>query len=289
MEFFDKSNIETALSKLEKVRQLLIDAYEETKWPDTFGNPISTHYPIKSQTSLQYHGWCQIIVPKNAWTRRMNMERAKEFSVLGLTVHLKANSEDESMLPIELLLPTFIHELAHSVTAPEKWRLNSIPTDLKEGKYEGLKPTDWVILHHNPTFYVNFAHLLQMAEKLSIYSLPSSPNKYSVRALKRFDQLDPEAAKSGLNFGNSPMFGGSPSSKSASGCSIRIMITDTQRTKQKPITISRKDACVASILKEAKTKLNLRKKPTVFLDVRGNEISEKELNSVEQDSLLIVK
>ena len=126
MEFLDKSNIETALSELERVRQLLIDAYEATEWPDSFGNPISSDYPIKSQTSLQYHGWCEIIVPKNEWTRRMNMERAKEFSVLGLTVHLKANSEDESMLPIELLLPTFIHELAHSVTAPEKWRLNSI-------------------------------------------------------------------------------------------------------------------------------------------------------------------
>ena len=70
MEYLDKSNIETALSKLEKVRQLLIDAYEATKWPDTFGNPISTHYPInKSQTSLQYHGWCEIIVTKNEWIR----------------------------------------------------------------------------------------------------------------------------------------------------------------------------------------------------------------------------
>merc|ERR1711963_1118244 len=93
MEFLDKSNIETALSKLEKVRQLLIDAYEATKWPDTFGNQISSDYPIKSQTSHQYHSWCEIIVPRNEWTRRMNMERAKEFSVLGLTVHLKANSE----------------------------------------------------------------------------------------------------------------------------------------------------------------------------------------------------
>ena len=173
------------ISKLEKVRQLLKEGFECTEWPESFGRPITTDYPIKTQNSLQYHGWCEIILPKNEWIRKLNIEKPKEFSISGLTVHLKASLEDNALLPMELLLPTLIHELAHSVTTPEKWRLNSIPKELQEGQYEGLKSYDYVILHHSPTFYTNFALLLQMAEKLNIYSLPATPNKYSVRALKK--------------------------------------------------------------------------------------------------------
>ena len=214
----------------------------------------------------------------------MKIEKPKEFSISGLTVHLKASFEDNALLPMELLLPTLIHELAHSVTTPEKWRLNSIPKELQEGQYEGLKSYDYVILHHSPTFYTNFALLLQMAEKLNIYSLPATPNKYSVRALKRFDQLDPEALKRGLNIGSCPMF----SNKSKVN-SLKILVTDVQRTKQKPITISSDEVSVSKILKEAKIKLNIIKKPTLLLDIHGNELTNETMALLCEDSLVIVK
>ena len=271
------------VSKLEKVRKILIEGFESTKWPETFGCPITSVYPIKVKTSIQFHGWCEILVHKNEWIKKLNIEKAKEFSILSLTVHLSANPEDNSILPMELLLPTFIHELAHSVTTPEKWTLNSIPKELREDNYGGMKPSDFVILHHSPTFYTNFALLLQMAEKLNIYSLPTTPNKYSVRALKRFDQLDPEASKSGLNIGQSPMFSNKPKNI---GC-LRLLVTDVQKIKQKPITIS--DISVLNVLKEAKTKLNLRKKPTMLLDIHGNQVSDEVLCTLYKDTLLIVK
>ena len=92
--------------------------------------------------------------------------------------------------------------------------------------------------------------------------------------------MDPEALKRGLNIGCCPMF-----SNKSKVSSVKILATDVQRTKQKPITIS----SVSKILKEAKIKLNLRKKPTLLLDIHGNELTNETMALLCEDSLVIVK
>ena len=65
--------------------------------------------------------------------RKLNVEKAKKFFIRNLFVQLL--SENGSILPREILLPTFLHELSHTVTTPQKWQVNSIPNELRE---EGL-------------------------------------------------------------------------------------------------------------------------------------------------------
>ena len=72
------------------------------------------------------------------------------------------------------------------MTSPQKWRICSIPKELRDIETSKLNGDHWVMLHHSPDFYSNFATLLKMAEQLEVYILPSSPNKYSARNLKSF-------------------------------------------------------------------------------------------------------
>ena len=177
--------ISSALDILEKVRKMLCEAFANIDQPESFGLPITTNYPIKiiennSEEDFKFHGWVEG-EHKGGWIRQLNKEHAKNYSVLSLFVQLR--SKNGSILPVELLLPTLLHELAHTVTTPEKWRVGSIPQEFRQYEEIDKKSDEWVILHHSPTFYTNFAILLQMAEKLGIYVLPSIPNKYSPRNL----------------------------------------------------------------------------------------------------------
>ena len=88
-----------------------------------------------------------------------------------LQVSVVLTSSDGTPLPLELVTASFLHELAHSVTPPERWRPEAIPPELKD-EDEGTEG-GWVMLHHSPTFYANFAEILRRAEDLGIYSLPT--------------------------------------------------------------------------------------------------------------------
>ena len=125
------------LEILNQVRTMLSKAFEDESncTPKSFSNPIATDYPIKpikNQGDFKFHGWCEIET-QGGWVRKLNVEKAKKFFIRNLFVQLL--SENGSILPREILLPTFLHELSHTVTTPQKWQVNSIPNELRE---EGL-------------------------------------------------------------------------------------------------------------------------------------------------------
>ena len=286
------AEISSAMNMLENVRKMMCEAFANIDHqPESFGLPMTTNYPMKiiennnsSEEDFKFHGWVEGEY-KDGWIRQFNKEIVKSYSVLSLFVQLRS-SKNGSILAVELLLATLLHELAHTVTTPEKWRIGSIPQEYRQ--YEGIsdkKPEDWVILHHSPTFYTNFAILLQMAEKLGIYVLPSIPNKYSARNLKRFDQIQIDSSENGFQNGHSPIF-----SVHKKGQPLRLILTDGQRTKKKPISLDVERKSVDQILKEAKSRLNMRKKPKSAATIQGKTITNDMLeNEIEHDTIIVIQ
>ena len=104
------------LDILNQVRTMLSKAFEDESncTPKSFSNPIATDYPIKpikNQGDFKFHGWCEIET-QGGWVRKLNVEKAKKFFIRNLFVQLL--SENGSILPREILLPTFLHELSHT-------------------------------------------------------------------------------------------------------------------------------------------------------------------------------
>jgi hypothetical protein len=83
---------EEALQILEQVRTILSKAFESNQ-PESFATPILTNYPIKAlllnQDSFKVHGYCEIET-KGGWEKNLDVERAKEFTVLNLFVQLRS-------------------------------------------------------------------------------------------------------------------------------------------------------------------------------------------------------
>ena len=128
------AEISSAMNMLEEVRKMMCEAFANIDQPESFGLPITTNYPIKiiennSEEDFKFHGWVEG-EHKGGWIRQLNKEHAKNYSVLSLFVQLR--SKNGSILPVELLLPTLLHELAHTVTTPEKWRVGSIPQEFRQ-------------------------------------------------------------------------------------------------------------------------------------------------------------
>ena len=205
LETSDDDDQTAALEILNNVRTLLIQAFESDH-PDSFGAKLTSEYPIIAKNDLGGDlGRCEIN-RHGGWQRTISgVEQAKSFSIGSLSIQLK--SDQGSVLPIEVLLSTFLHELAHTITVPERIRLASIPKEYVND-FLDIKPEEWVFWSHSPVFYKNFAILLQKAEQLGIFLIPSVPNKYSVRNLRRFDSVSVSASFSGLNLlGHSLMLG----------------------------------------------------------------------------------
>ena len=124
-----------------------------------------------------------------------------------------------------------------------------------------------------------------MAEKLGIYVLPSISNKYSARNLKRFDQIQIDSSENGFQNGHSPIF-----SVHKKGQPLRLILTDGQRTKKKPISLDVERKSVEQILKEAKSSLNMRKTPKSAATIQGKTITNDMLeNEIENDTIIVIQ
>ena len=283
------------LSALSEVRASLHESFLAGQ-PSTFcPRGIQTDFEIKvisddDDDNAKHHGCCEFsIVGGAGWTSKgPAVQRANEFKVTSVSVQL--TSTDGAPLPLELVTSTFLHELAHSVTPPERWRPEAIPPELKESDDGGKS---WIILHHSPTFYANFAQVLSRAEELGIYSLPSgTKNKYSIRSLKRFDRVSPDMSLSRFGIGKCNL----PALKGNGQCHrqrLNIVVTDGQQSKKKTVTLDlmtgNSDDALASVLRAAKTKLNLKKKPSRVKTVLGEDVIDSQmLTSLPDESVLIV-
>lgn len=273
-----EDDIISVIDDLVHVREMLFDNLNKSEKPTTFACCLSCGYPIRPLTRHAYAGFCD--TRAEDWQVVDNsVRRAAKFTVR--SVNLRIRDEGGEVLPMELLLATFIHELAHTVTAPEMRRIEEVPEAvLRLQPNTRCSEKGFVNVHHTEQFYANFARLLQTAEGLGIYALPSMPHKFSRKALMRFDYIDPAAQRGGLNLGTSALFGRRSRARPS-----RIVLTDKGRAKQKLITLG--SHTVAELLKLAKQQLNLRKKATLLTDASGTELDDAGLADLPEGALVV--
>ena len=71
---------------------------------------------------------------------------------------------------------------------------------------------------------------------------------------------------------------------------MRLILTDGQRTKKKPITLDIERKSVDEILKEAKSRLNMRKKPKNVVTIQGKTVTNDMLeNEIENDTIIVTQ
>lgn len=275
------------LDLLTRVREMLAEDLTSRPRPSNFAESIPLDCPVKAIKRHGFHGF--VDMRATLWQDELGEDgtvqcrRATAFSVRSIGV--QPWGQDGKLLPIELLLLTFIHELAHTVTAPEERLVESVNKAILK-----LQPQlragslgRFIAVHHSDSFYDNFAELLRAAERLGIYVLPSVANKFAPKSLMRFDSIDPSASVKGLNLGRSPLFAnflGGPVRP------LRVVVSEAARVKKKPISLANRT--LAELLKEAKQRLNLRKKPTTVTDTSGNRVSDEQLVDMRDDTLLII-
>ena len=116
--------------------------------------------------------------------------------------------EKEKELPLEIVIYTFIHELAHAFTIPEKHKIKNLSSSTRK-KLDKLQPVQnndkkSIPFHHNRSFYLNLIILLRIAEKLQIYILPKGFNSFVYSKIIRYDcMINPE---DNLSKGQIPLF-----------------------------------------------------------------------------------
>eukprot|EP01060_Flectonema_neradi_P013439 TRINITY_DN20200_c0_g1_i1.p1 TRINITY_DN20200_c0_g1~~TRINITY_DN20200_c0_g1_i1.p1 ORF type:complete len:280 (+),score=59.73 TRINITY_DN20200_c0_g1_i1:43-882(+) len=156
-------------------------------------------------------------------------------------------------VPIETLLLTFIHELAHTVTELAEINPKLVPKKIMrlQGGGGGGSSSS-VFLHHSTGFYSNYATLLKIAEKEGILVLPSVPGKLSAKNLLFLDSIDPADSATGFLTGVSPKY-------SAPRSQLRLLLCDLSGTK-KTFLIDVVSVTVDLLLKTASAKFNRRGK-----------------------------
>jgi len=280
-------NTPNALQLLQRVREQLVDALAGQALPDTFAVPLSCDFPLKECTRPGFHGFCDIQKCKWQGDGAGDVRRAMSFTVRSVSVQL--SDESGQPLPVELLLATFIHELAHAVTRPEMRRAGAVDSAILKlqplAAGLGSQPNEMVPVHHSDDFYANFAALLRVAERLGIYSLPAGPSKFAPKSLMRFDSIDPAALRAGLSVGKSELYA---TALGAVARPLRVLLTDSQRAKQKALELDGGDVSLTRVLREAKQRLNLRRKPTKVCDAAGSLVDEALLGQLSDGALLVV-
>jgi hypothetical protein len=136
---------------------------------------------------LQYLGFCD---SKHADYAHITdtLQHSRVNKTYRIRMALKYNSEGKKhLIPIQLLLPTFIHELAHSITpGVQEYRYG----DERNGNGKRQRLKKWHFNAHSSLFYTNYAMLLRVAEDLEIYRVPSQSKKFSEKTLRRMDMID---------------------------------------------------------------------------------------------------
>ena len=157
-------------------------------------------------TDACYYGLTMIHVDE--WinkTESVRVAKPDKYTIKYIAIKFTEKGKE---LPIELVIYTFIHELSHIFTIPEKHKIKNIPTKTKK-KLNKLQPLQksnkkCVPLHHNNSFYLNLIILLRIAEQLNIYHLPKQFNSFTYSNIVRFDSMiNPE---DGMSKGETPLF-----------------------------------------------------------------------------------
>lgn len=277
----DMGELQKVLDMLCNARELMAAELQRESLPESFFCPLCCETPVTSMKRHGYHGFCDICV-ESYKDEPDGARRATSFIVRSIGLQLR--DVHGKLLPLELLLATFIHELAHSVTQPEMRPVAEVSEAVLKLQPRAREAKHGFIeVHHSDAFYHNFAVLLRVAERLGIYELPALPNKFSPKALARFDNLDVEASLAGLNLGRSRLYATAPITPDKP---LQVLLVDARRTKQKPVTLQRRST--AELLAQAKQRLNLRKRPTSVIDSSGKPVDDDMLLSMHDGVILMV-
>lgn len=182
------------------------------------------------------------------WEGEFQFETSKTTKTTLIEIALRKRTTLEA-LPLLVIIPTFIHELAHSITPAKRQLVN--------GKYRSLGS-------HGKDFYDNFAHLLRIAEAENIFSLPPTKTKFSMKNLKRYDALDIVNAPLGF-VGSSKLFDSIVCNNNNTVRELRITLIDSNN-KKKPVTVM-SDFSIDRLLQIARQKFQV--KYTCVKDVDG--------------------
>lgn len=146
-------------------------------WSD---NKIKTKKPIIKMIDIDeptfdaYAGYC-ITNTTSQWITTKNIRRA---TCQPVSIHLRIFDDKNKILPEELVLSTFLHELSHSIS----------PVCQMRSKYNKKWETD----HHSLDFYKTYSDILKWTEEKEYYEMTYKYKTYAKHcsaSLKRYDDI----------------------------------------------------------------------------------------------------
>ena len=171
---------------------------------EVLNHDVLNHEESKKQ-NIDYHG--VTYVNTKDWISYKQGLRIADIDTLSIDrSEVSLKFKDGKKIPIEIVIHTFLHELAHTVTIPEQRisktinkRTKALQSHIPIKKNKGFIPC-----HHSENFYKNFATILRMAEQLNIYILPQTHKNFNIRNLQRYDCMFSPSDK--LSVGISPLY-----------------------------------------------------------------------------------
>lgn len=254
---------------------------------------LDTRFPIvemkgRSHANGHFLGYCRgkhdAYVQVSPVRKLSTVNRTHKIEVrLTVTVQRVNEPDEERTLSLLALIPTFLHELAHSITPG----VLTYGVDPDSGK--GKKSRRWRFDAHCDLFYANFAEILRVAEDLGIFVLPKRQMKLSHKSLLRFDALDISVAPT-EQIGASPRFASqgsyfSGSSESEARKHPLVYLLEF-KGKKKLMRLGSGQAITRKCLIDA-AKQKFRCKPQRILSRGGQELSDEEVRRLEPGSVLV--
>jgi hypothetical protein len=191
--------MENIILLLNNIRKKIKEYAEENKIQFTtydIGMEMDLEFPILEMDSDIELGKCSIhgctYIDAEEWLivkQGIKIGNPETIKITRMLICLK-NKKNE-FLPLPAIIHTFLHELAHTITIPEKIIAKNISNKMKkiQPTVKSVKKNAYMQNHHSDNFYGNFAKILRIAEVLEIYVLPKTHRNFQLRNLQRYDSL----------------------------------------------------------------------------------------------------
>ena len=160
---------------------------------------------INDNYKYEYHGITYVNVKD--WISYKNGIKIADIDTLSIDkLGICFTYKNKTIIPIEIVIHVFLHELAHTITIPEQRIAKTLTkkTKLLQSHVKETKNNKFMPCHHSDSFYKNFATILRLAQQLDIYILPKTNKNFSIRNLQRYDcMFNPD---DNISVGSSPRY-----------------------------------------------------------------------------------
>jgi len=198
-------------------------------------------------------------------------------------VAIKIRDVNGEVFHLLRLIPTLLHEFAHC--------LQEVNRDYEDLELRSKKIKRMDKHQHDKVFYQYFRQILIVAEGLGIYKLPARPNKFTQVSLQRFDSVDLYEAPINM-CGSSDLINelenNNIDNDEIKETILRLLVSDSHG-KQKMIILKNDEITTENVLKQGARKLNMKLKPTKIITQQGLEIDETNINTLESDTIVILR